>query len=194
MLVLVVLMINTFSTKKVIKDLSPRIFSTDPYLGKSNAKVTLVIFTDFECEYCRAEVPILKSLMASNQNSVKLVYKDYPLSIHKNARRAAEIARCAQDQGGGQGKFWAMHDQLFQNQDTLGALDLEKISKDVDIDSAKLKACLDSQAAAKRIDDNIAEGQRLNVTETPTLFVNERRITGLNEESVIQTYINHVLQ
>jgi protein-disulfide isomerase len=189
-LVLVVLMFTTFGTSPRVKALTPQVFSTDPYLGKSNAKVTLVIFTDFECEYCRSEVPVLKSILAANQKTIKLVYKDFPLAIHKNATRAAEIARCAQDQD----KFWQMHDLLFQSQDSIDKLDLDALSKSVGIDAAKLKTCLDAKTVDKRIQQNISEGQRLEVAETPTLFINEKRLTGLNDESTIQSYIDENLQ
>lgn len=188
--ILIVLMFSAFGTNQRIKDQSPKIFSSDPYLGNSNAKITLVIFTDFECEFCQAEVQVLKNVLSTYQSTVRLVYKEYPLPSHKNGFRAAEIARCAQDQG----KFWQMHDILFNNQEALNKLDLDKISKDAGIDVNKLKTCLEDKSADTKIEQNIAEGQRLGVTEIPTIFVNEKPLTGLNDEVSIESAIEDKLK
>ncbi|RJO59728.1 hypothetical protein C4546_00680 [Candidatus Parcubacteria bacterium] len=189
-IVLVSLLTATIRTNSRVKDLQPQVFETDPLLGKTNAKVTVVIFTDFECEFCKAQVPILKRVLADYQNEIRLVYKEYPLPSHQNATYAASIARCAQAQN----KFWQMHDVIFDNQSDLGNLDLAKLAQESQTDLNTLKACLDSKSETAKIQENLAEGQRLVITETPTIFVNERRLTGLNDETTIQNLIEEKLK
>ncbi len=163
----------------------PRIEGTDPKIGADRGKVTLVVFTDFECEYCKAEVPILKSVLATYQDKVRLVFKDFPLPLHPNSNRAAQIARCAQDQG----KFWQMHDVLFDHQTELGTVTLETLAQESTTDAVVLQQCLQSGQAVPRVNGAIAEGKRLNIQEVPTLFVNDQQFVGIVEETDLRRAI-----
>jgi protein-disulfide isomerase len=165
--------------------LRPQVTSDDPYLGKSNAHVTIVVFSDFQCEFCKADVPTLKSVLAQFQDQVKLVHKDFPLPVHASARRAAEIARCAQDQG----KFWQMYDALFNHQFELPTVALETLATESQVDVQALKTCLESSGGKARVDASIAEAQRLNITEVPVTFVNNQRITGIVDAATLQRTI-----
>lgn len=167
----------------------PRIENTDPKLGAERGKVRLVVFTDFACEFCKAEVPVLKSLLASYQKQVTLVFKDFPLPIHPHSNRASQIARCAQDQG----KFWQMHDVLFANQDELGTVPLETLAKESGTDAATLQQCLDSGQAVTRVNAAIAEGKRLQIVEVPTMFVGTTQLTGIVEEVDLRRIIEKQL-
>ncbi|MEK7570054.1 MAG: DsbA family protein [Patescibacteria group bacterium] len=167
----------------------PRVESTDPKLGAERGKVNVVVFTDFECEFCKAEVPILKNVLAGYQKQVTLVFKDFPLPIHPNSNRASQIARCAQDQG----KFWQMHDVLFAHQDELGTVPLETLAKESGTDAARLQQCLDSGQAVARVNAAIAEGKRLTITEVPTMFVGDTQLTGILEEADLRRIIEQHL-
>jgi len=131
-------------------------------------------------------VPTLKSVLGLYQDTVTLVYKDFPLPQHPNSNRASQIARCAQDQE----KFWQMHDALFNHQADLGTVTLDTLAQESGTDAAKLQACLDSQQTAARVNASIAEGKRLNIQEVPTLFVNDRQLTGL----VTDTELRQIIQ
>ena len=93
-------------------------FRTTPSPGGASASVEIIEFSDFQCPYCQSVAPVLKQLMAKYGDRVKLVWKDFPLPNHPDARPAAEAALCANDQG----KFWAYHDKLFDNQSEMTAV------------------------------------------------------------------------
>lgn len=179
--ILVIFTINITSQSRKDQSIKPRIVSTDPVLGNESGGVTLVVFADFECEACKAEVPVLKRILASNSKNIRLVFKDFPIPSHPNARHASEIARCAQDQG----KFWQMHDVLFEHQIELGTVELGVLAKEAGVDVGLLDACLKAVGGGARIDAAIVEGNRLQVQEVPTLFVNSQRLTGVVDEPEI---------
>ncbi len=166
----------------------PKITTSDPYVGKSNAKISIVVFTDFQCEYCKAEVNTLKNVLAAYQDTVRLVHKDFPLPAHQAARRAAEIGRCAQDQQ----KFWQMYDVLFAHQADLATVSYETLAKEAEIDAVALASCMDRGDARARIDESIAEGHRLLVTEVPMTFVNDQRFAGIVTESTLRAAIQEL--
>jgi protein-disulfide isomerase len=167
----------------------PRILDTDPFVGKSNAHISIVVFTDFQCEFCKAEVATLKSVLATYQNDVRLVHKDFPLPSHKDARRAAEIARCSQDQD----KFWQMYDVLFAHQSDLGTVSYETLAQEGEIDAAALASCMENGNSSARVDESLAEGRRLLITEVPTLYINDQRFTGIVTEETLRNAIQELL-
>ena len=160
-----------------------------PFKGDKDAKITLIEFSDYQCPFCgrhvRESIPQLESEYIKT-GKLKYVFKDFPLeSIHKNAFKASEAANCAGDQG----KFWEMHDKLFENQRALSDEDLLKYAGDLSLDTAKFEKCLASGTYASKIRDSISEGQKAGVTGTPAFFlaINEgndssvktsKRITG----------------
>lgn len=167
----------------------PKVVDTDPRIGAERPKVRLVVFTDFECEFCQAEVPTLKLILGAYQDKVQLVFKDFPLPIHPNSSRAAHIARCSQDQG----KFWQMHDVLFNHQADLGSVTLETLATESGTDAGQLQQCLDSGQAVARVNAAIAEGKRLNIQEVPTMFVNDQQLSGVFEEADLRRIIQQHL-
>jgi protein-disulfide isomerase len=155
-----------------------------PIKGDKNAKVTLVEFTDFQCPFCGRHFQQVYPQIYDEYiktGKVKYVVRDFPLeSIHPFAFKAAVAARC----GGEQGKYWEMRDKLFTNQTALAADDLAKYAKDVGLDAAKFKECLDSGKEDAKIRSDISEGRSAGVTGTPGFFVgltkpNETKITAV---------------
>jgi protein-disulfide isomerase len=140
--------------------------------GNKDAKVTIVEFSDFQCPYCSRLQPTLKQVLEAYPNDVKLVYKDYPLSFHKNARPAAKAARAA----GEQGKFWEMHDLIFANFSTLSEDKFIQFARQLGLDMEKFKADFKSSKYDALIQQDIALGRKVGVTGTPTLFMNGKRM------------------
>jgi protein-disulfide isomerase len=142
-----------------------------PSMGQKTAKIILVEFSDYQCPFCQRHVQqthpqLFTEYIATGK--VKYVFRDFPLeSIHPQAFKAAEAARC----GGDQGKYFEMHDQLFTNQKALAPADLESHARAVGLDGAKFKACLDSGRHAEKIRADIAEGRRVGVSGTPGFLV-----------------------
>ena len=146
-----------------------------PFRGPANAPVTIVEFSDFECPFCKRAHPTLMQLLEKYAGKVKLVYRDFPLeSIHPQARRAAEAARCANDQG----KFWDYYDTLFTESPKLAPDDLKRYAAQAGIDVKKFDDCLSGGVHKTALQKDIDEGTRLGVSGTPAFFINGRPLTG----------------
>lgn len=148
--------------------------ATGPFKGPDKAPVTIVEFSDFQCPYCSAAAKTLDKVVADYAGRVRIVFRDYPLPFHEDAAKAAEAGGCADEQG----KFWAMHDQLFDNQARLKVPDLKRHARSVGLDSAKFDACLDSGRFAVRVREHLEAGSRAGVRGTPAFFVNGRPLSG----------------
>ena len=151
--------------------------STDgaPVRGATDAPVTIVEFSDFECPFCKQTHPTLKQLLERYPGKVRLAYRDFPLdSIHPQARRAAEAARCASDQG----KFWEYHDVLFTQSPQLTLEDLRRYAGQVGLDVTQFDGCLAAGVHKATVQRDLDEGNRLGITGTPAFFINGRTLTG----------------
>ena len=147
----------------------------DPVLGPASAPVTLVEFSDFQCPFCQRVSPTLKQVKQKYGDKVRIVWKDFPLTqIHPQAFKAGEAGHCAADQG----KFWEYHDRLFANQQALQPNDLKKHATDLGLDAAAFATCLDSSKYGERVRDGVAEGSRLGINSTPTIYINGRVLSG----------------
>lgn len=113
-------------------------------------------------------------MLATFGNQVRLVWKDYPLSVHADARRAAQAARCALDQN----KFWEYHDKLFDNQDKLSVASLKRYGAQLRMDARAFDACVDSNRYKDLVEADIQKGNRYGVSSTPTIFINGRIVIG----------------
>jgi protein-disulfide isomerase len=147
----------------------------DPSIGSVSAPVTLVEFSDFQCPFCQRVAPTLKQVKEKYGDKVRVVWKDFPLTqIHPQAFKAGEAAHCAADQG----KFWEYHDRLFANQQALQPNDLKKHATDLGLDATVFATCLDTSKYGERVRDGVAEGSRLGVNSTPTIYINGRVLSG----------------
>jgi predicted DsbA family dithiol-disulfide isomerase len=145
-----------------------------PVNGSSSASVTIIEFSDFQCPFCRAAESSLKQVRDKYGDRVKLVYMDFPLGFHPHAMDAARAARCAADQN----KFWQFHDALFQDQKKLDPDNLRQTAARVGLNPTKFGACFSSERHDAGIRQDIAEGNSLGVTGTPTFFINGRQLVG----------------
>jgi protein-disulfide isomerase len=142
-----------------------------PSVGSGDAKVTLVEFTDFQCPFCaRHSQQTLPRIVKEyvDTGKVRYVLRDFPIqALHPGAHKAHEAAHCA----GEQGKYWAMHDRLFDNLRSQQASDLKAHAKALRLDVDAFDQCLASDRHAARVRDALQEGQRASVRGTPTFFV-----------------------
>jgi protein-disulfide isomerase len=160
--------------------------------GPANAPVTMVVFSDFECPYCKkmkalidAE-PLLKS-----GDSIRLVFRHMPMPQHRWAQQAAEAAACAQFQGAG--AFWALHDKLFDNQETVTADASKRINDlaaDVQgLDMERFRECQKRQMSLGTVVRDREMGKRAGVVATPTIFLNGVELPGVRNANELHRYL-----
>lgn len=169
-----------------------------PSFGPADARVTIVVFSDFQCPYCRQFAKTTREQLPHKYpNDVRLIFKDFPLeNIHPWAKAAAEAGDCVADQN--QTAFWAFHDWIFEHQQEVNATNLTEktmaLAKEQHLDPEKLSSCLSNHAKAPQVEESQSEGRRLQVQQTPTAFVNGRIIAGAvpwsTLDSVIQFELN----
>ena len=161
-----------------------------PSMGPTDAKITLIEFADFECPSCRQLDRILRDLLPQHPE-IRLVYKDFPLTtIHPWAMTASLAGQCAIQQN--PASFWKIHDIIFDAQDVITPSNVwEKMTdfaNQLGLNGETFRTCMANPATAHEIDQTTAEGHDLNVTGTPTIFVNGRRIVG-PDESLLKQFI-----
>jgi diadenylate cyclase len=147
----------------------------DHVRGPEDAPVTLVKYGDYECPYCGQLHPVLEELRERSGERVRFVFRHFPLdSVHPRARRAALAAEAAASQG----RFWEMHDLLYENQDELGEDDLTRHAAELGLDLRRFEEDLANDHHAWRIEEDRLGGERAGVGGTPALFVNGVRYAG----------------
>jgi len=149
-----------------------------PALGREDAPVTIVEFSDYQCPFCKKHFTgAFAALKASyiDTGKVRYFFRDFPIdSIHPYARKAAEAAHCARDQG----KFWEMHDVMFNNQGALKADNLRDFARTMQLDLDAFNTCLDSGKYAKSVETDVAAGSAAGVTGTPGFFIGKTKKDG----------------
>jgi protein-disulfide isomerase len=153
-----------------------------PALGTAGAPVAIVVFSDLQCPHCKGEAEMLRQNLVQNYpTQVRLYFKDFPLEgLHPWAKAAAMAGRCVFQQK--PEAFWEYHDWVFAHQETLTADNLKDQilgwAKDVkDVDAIKLGACIAGKATQAEVEKEMDEGRALDITGTPTMFINGRRIS-----------------
>ena len=146
--------------------------------GPPSAPVTLVEYGDYECPYCGAAYPILKEVQERMAERLRFVFRNFPISTsHPHAEQAAEAAEAA----AAQGRFWEMHDTLYENQNRLTDRDLQAYAVDLELDVQRFDRELTEQLHAGRVRDDFMSGVRSGVNGTPTFYVNGARYDGSYE-------------
>lgn len=172
--------------------LSKAVDANDRVKGKTEAPHTLVEYSDFQCPACKAYQPMLQQLMAENSDKVRLVYRHYPLrSIHPNAQAAAEAAEAANKQG----KFWEMHDVLFNTQTDWSTLrdpksKFEEYARSLGLNVDQFKADQDSKETSNKIDADYLSGTQSGVQGTPTFFLDGKLITSPQSYEELKALVN----
>ena len=143
----------------------------EPVRGSPMAPVTIVVFSDFECPFCKAAEPKIMDVLRQFEGRVRVIFKQFPLSMHPNSMDAAIASLAAAKQG----KFWQMHDVLFEHQHAQRPEDLLKYAKQIGLDVEQFKKDIKEPAIRAHVDANRKEGEQLGVTGTPAIFVDNRR-------------------
>lgn len=151
-----------------------------PSKGKSNAPVTIVEYSDYECPFCgrfySQTLPLIQREYVDS-GKVKLVFKDFPLGFHQYAQKAAEAAHCVKEQKGDDG-YWKMHDKLFENQQSLSIENIKQWAKELGVNVRDFNSCLDSGKMATTVQKAMREGQQDGVQGTPAFFINGKLLSG----------------
>jgi protein-disulfide isomerase len=154
-------------------------------VGRENAPVTIVVFTDYQCPYCaRAHKLLGDAGQRYGKDTVRIVYRHFPLdNIHPNAQLAAQAASCA----GAQGEFWEMSERLFANQRALDAASINSYATELKLDEPKFRQCLDSQPILASIDTDRKLAAKYGLQGTPTIFINGRWMVEPSFENITRT-------
>lgn len=168
----------------------------DPVKGRADAPVTIIEFSDFECPYCATFYSQTLSQIEKEYiktGKVKLVYRDFPLSFHQNAQKAAEAVECADEQD----KFWEYHDLLFENQNewnNIGISKFKEYARELGLNIGEFNQCLDSGEMASEVKKDFQDGQSYGVTGTPAFFVNGELLSGAQPFSAFKEKIDKFLE
>ena len=162
-----------------------------PFKGGSDAKVTIVEYSDFQCPFCSKGAIVIAEVEKKYGNKVKVVFKNFPLPFHNQARLAAEAAFCANEQG--VKFFWKMHDAMFGDQSKLDKDNLYASAKKIGVKEAEFKTCLEATKYKAVIDADMAEGQKLGIKSTPSFFVNGKLVNGAQPLEVFSEVIDEEL-
>ena len=173
----------------------------DPIQGDVNATVTIVEFSDYQCEFCRIfwknTLPQLREHYIDT-GKVRLVFRDFPQSVHPEANVAALAAECAKDQG----KYWEYHDKVFSEQDRRGRErevvrfkknDLKKWAAEIGLEATEFDRCLDSSKHKREVAADRSAGADLGVNGTPAFFINGRPLIGAHPFAAFQRIIEEGL-
>ncbi|HTL29220.1 MAG TPA: thioredoxin domain-containing protein [Tepidisphaeraceae bacterium] len=165
---------------RLSEPISPR----DHRLGRTDAPITILEYGDYECPGCLNAVPIIREVRRILGDQLLFVFRHFPQSsIHPHASAAAEAAESAADQG----KFWEMHQALFDHQKQLGEIDFSHLALTLGMEIYKFEANRSSQRHRRRIREDFESGQKSGVTKTPTLFINSRKYVGeIDARSIVE--------
>jgi protein-disulfide isomerase len=177
----------------VVRALTPREIPVEgrPVYGNERAAVTVVVFADFECPHCKAEAPTLRKAIQQYRSQAKLVYMHFPLGMHPRAEVASRAAEAAFRQG----KFWEMHDLIFDHQSQLEDQDLERYAQQIPgLDFGKWKADFQSDDVALAVAKDRALGETLQIEGTPAVYIDGRQLTPLLWGGRIEAWIDDALR
>jgi len=160
-----------------------------PVRGNPQAKVTILEFSDFQCPFCVRARPTVKRLREAYGDRVRWAFRHYPLDFHPQAQKAGEAAACAADQG----RFWEMHDLLWEKPGQLQVPDLKAHAQTLGLDAPAFATCLDGGRHAGLVERDFQAGQEYGVSGTPAFFVNGRLISGAQPFEAFQQVIDDEL-
>lgn len=157
--------------------------NNSPFKGAQNAPVTVTIFSDFQCPYCARLLPAMEQVMTAYPQQVRMVFKQFPLSMHKFAQPAALASLAARNQG----KFWPLHDQLFANYNTLNEAKIRELAAAAGLDMARYDRDVANPALQQEIAADMQLGTQAGVRGTPAVYVNgkqlkDRSFSGFKQE------------
>lgn len=162
-----------------------------PFKGGSDAKVTIVEYSDFQCPFCSKAATIIAEIEKKYGHKVKIAFKNFPLPFHNQARLAAEAAMCANEQN--VKFFWKMHDSMFADQTKLDKDNLISTAKKAGLKEADFKACLEAGKFKAKVEEDVVQGQKIGIKSTPTFFINGKLVAGAQPIEVFSEVIDEEL-
>jgi protein-disulfide isomerase len=160
-----------------------------PARGPARAEVTIVVFSDYQCPFCKRSEATIRAIQDEYQGRVRYAFRNNPLPMHDNARPAAKAAMAAAEQG----KFWEYHDALFQHQDALDRASLDKYAEELGLDVRRFDEAMASDRIEKQVAADEADAHKLGATGTPQFFVNGKRLIGAQPVNVSRTAVDAAL-
>ena len=182
---------NTIQEEQVVQRVQVSL-DDDTIKGDSNAPVTIVEFSDYECPYCaRFYSQTLKLIEEKyiDTGKVKFAYRDFPLSSHRNAQKAAEAAECAGDQG----KYYEMHDKLFESGVSQGVESFKQYASQIGLDTTEFNDCLDSGKNYDEVQKDLRDGSAAGVRGTRAFFINGIPLSGAQPFGAFEQLIEQEL-
>ncbi|MFA6171158.1 MAG: thioredoxin domain-containing protein [Patescibacteria group bacterium] len=166
----------------------PLVNSADPSIGNEKAPMVIVLFGDYQCEACKTNSEIIKKAVGLFPNRVRFIWKDFPAAdLNSLSWQAATAARCA----GSQSKYWEYGGLLFDNLKNLDENSFENLAKSLGLGMDKFKECYYGHKMNKAVVDNLTEAETLELSGSPTVYINGDRITGeLKEQELIDMVKN----
>jgi protein-disulfide isomerase len=158
--------------------------------GPASAKVQVVEFSDFQCPYCSRAATVVHQIKEKYGDKVRFTFRQFPLPMHPNAKIASEAALAANSQG----KFWEFHDRLFKNQNQLDRAGLEEQAKQTGLNMAAFKKSLDDHKFAEAVDSDVKLGEKVQVSGTPSMFVNGARVQNPTSFEAVAEMIEAALK
>jgi len=171
----------TIDTEKLMDD--------DAVKGDKDAPVTIIEFSDYECPFCArfySQTYLQIKSQYIDTGKVKLVFRDFPLSFHRQAQKAAEAAECAGDQG----RYYDMHDKLFEEGVKGGVPTFRSYAKDLGLDTEEFNKCLDSGKHASEVRKDMADGSAAGIRGTPGFIINGQVVSGAQPFNVFKQIID----
>jgi protein-disulfide isomerase len=168
------------------------VLSDDPVRGPKDALVTMIIYSDFQCPFCKRVEDTLKQVATTYSNDIRFVWKDNPLPFHNRAKPTAILGRYAYKQKGDKG-FWDAHDALFDSAPKLEDDDLKAVSEKIGLDWSGVKAAIDSNKFADRIDQSVESATDFQARGTPHFFINGVRLSGAQPFEKFKSVIDEQL-
>lgn len=166
----------------------------DAFIGEEDAPVTVIEFSDYQCPFCKRFRDDTFDQIVSNYvdtGKVKFVYRDFPLSNHPQAQKAAEATECAREQD--ESKFWEMHDAIFANQGAIAVENLKQYALAMGLNGATFDTCLDSGKYAEETQKDFQDGAAAGISATPSFFVNGELVRGAKPYSAFVEAIDRAL-
>lgn len=180
-----------FLAKTNIFSLLPTNAEEQHLLGNKDAKVKLVVYSDFQCPFCGRAYPILMKVVKDYGDKISFEFKQFPLSsIHPFAQKAAEASECAAEQN----KFWEFHNKDFENQQSLSLSELKVWAGEIGLNTETFNSCLDSGKYASKVQVDLQAGEKLGVNGTPTTFINGQSVVGAQPYEAFKAIIDAELK
>ena len=155
--------------------LKPEIGPADQTQGNEQAAIKVVEYGDYQCPHCGTAYPIIKEIQSTFGDQILFVFRNFPL---QESHRYANIAAQAAEAAGKQGKFWEMHDAIFENQQQLNEEFIEHLAEKLGLDMEEFEEDLDSEEISTKVEDDFESGVRSGVNGTPSFFINGEKFDG----------------